>query len=440
MSQTAVEHYLKAFERLTPANDWLDGQRRSAFESFRQSGFPSKRDEDWKYTDVRPITKRNFILGAAADNTIDRAYVDGLGYKDLDCHELVFVNGRYSEELSRLGDLEEGLILQSLKQAMDSGNEKLQAHLNQDKVDKNGFIALNAAFVSDGVFIYVPDNVCVGKPVNLLFLSDKQEQSFVSHLRNIIVMGKQTKATVVENYIGVDDAEYFTNTLTVVDSDEGAILEHYKLQQESLASYHIGNLNAVLNRDSHLESHSISLGGSLVRNDIDSNLVGEGASIIMNGLYLASGKQHVDNHTVVNHSVPHTSSEEIYRGVLDGHARGVFNGKVIVHKDAQKTDARQSNANLLMSDNAEVDTKPELEIYANDVKCSHGATIGQLDESMLFYLRSRAISEEIARSLLTFAFAEEVIDRIKLAVVRKRLETAVVGRLPDTGVIQEFIK
>ena len=258
------------------------------------------------------------------------------------------------------------------------------------------------------------------------------------HPRNLVVMAEQSEATLIESYVGLDDADYFTNAVTEISLADNAILKHYKVQQESLNAYHIGSLNAWQGKNSQLESHSVSLGGALVRNDIHSQLDAEGANIVMNGLYMTSGRQHVDNHTRVDHLKPHTYSTENYRGVLNDRSRAVFNGKVVVHKQAQKIDAHQNNANLLLSDDAEIDTKPELEIYADDVKCSHGATVGQLDENMLFYLRSRAIDEETARSLLTYAFADEVISKIEFMPIRNRLEYLVVGQLPDAALIREF--
>ncbi len=284
----------------------------------------------------------------------------------------------------------------------------------------------------------MPANAVIEKPVNLLYLSGLNDQPFASHPRNLIILSENSQATIIESYIGLDDSDYFTNTVTEVCMKQNAHLQHYKIQQESMQGYHVGNLNIAQAQDSNVESHSISLGGALVRNDIHSCLEATGAEIMMNGLYMATGRQHVDNHTRVDHLKPNTRSHEIYRGVLNDHARGVFNGKVVVHKDAQKTDAVQSNANLLLSDNAEVDTKPELEIYADDVKCAHGATVGQLDQDMLFYLRSRSIDETTAKSLLTYAFAGEVIRKIKLDPVRKRLEYLVIGRLPEADLIREF--
>lgn len=440
MSQPAVDHYSREFAGLNPESPvWLSDLRKSAFEAFRSEGFPTTRHEDWKYTDVRPITRRMFTATVAKDG-FDRKYVEAAGFPDPACHELVFANGIHAREFSSLLQLPGGVVLQPLFEAIDGNEDLIAGIFKRSEPVKNPFVSLNTAFITDGAFLYIPDGVSLEQPVHLIFLAGSQEQPVAAHLRNLIIMGRNTRATVIETYIGVQDGEYFTNTVTEFVAGEGAVLEHYKLQQESLHGYHVANMNILQHRDSRVESHSISLGGALVRNDIKCQLTAEGAGIDLNGLYLAGGRQHIDNHTRIDHLKPNTSSREHYRGVLDGRARGVFNGKVVVHKDAQKTDAHQSNANLLLSDNAEVDTKPELEIYADDVKCSHGATVGQLDESMLFYLRSRAIDEETARSLLTFAFADEVISHIKLDAVRKRLESVVVGKLPDTDVIKEFMQ
>jgi len=441
MNQAAVERYAKEFDCLQlNSSDWLRAQRQSAIEALRLSGFPNTRQEDWKYTDIRPITKRNFVAFDNNKRIIDPHLVDCARYKDMESYELVFINGKFSTSLSNVDDLAAEIIIKPLADALSLNREIVEQYINRNaEVGKNGFVALNTAFSTDGAFVYVPDNNELERPVNLIFISDKQQTAFVSHIRNLIVLGKHSNASVVETYIGVDDAEYFTNTVTEVVTCTGAKLDHYKLQQESLRSYHIGSLNIHQKENSRFESHSISLGGSLVRNDIDCNMAESGSEITMNGLYIVNGRQHVDNHTCVNHSKPHTSSEEYYRGVLDGYARGVFNGKVIIHKQAQKTNAHQSNNNLLMSDTAEVDTKPELEIYADDVKCSHGVTIGQLNENMLFYLRSRAIEEKTARGLLTFAFADDVIKKIKLTPIRNRLESIVVSKLPDTDLIKDFL-
>jgi Fe-S cluster assembly protein SufD len=441
MTQAAVDHFLSEHVHFqSNSESWLKQQRQSYIDVFGKSGFPTTRHEAWKYTDVRPLLKRNFTIADNASVEIDEKNLDDIRFNELESHELVFVNGIYSAALSKNQNLEKGSTICSLANVSDEAQKLAEAYINKfARPDKHAFSALNAAFASDGAFIHVADNVELEHAIHLLFINTNESASFISHPRNVIVLGDNARATVIESYVGLNEGEYCTNTVTEVLTGNASVLEHYKLQQESSLSYHIGYLHAQCQKDSRLESHSFSLGGALVRNDIDGYLVESGAHIVLNGLYIGGANQHIDNHTRVDHCMPHTTSEETYRGVLDGKSRAVFNGKVVVYKDAQKTDAQQSNANLLLSDDAEIDTKPELEIYADDVKCSHGATVGQLDEHMLFYLRSRAIDESTARSLLTFAFADEVIRRIKFSPIRERLEQKVVGRLPDAALIEEFM-
>ena len=442
MSETAVQHFLAEYRRSGPVADpsWLAEQRQAAVAAFSRSGFPTLRHEEWKYTDLRPLTRREFVLPETAEAGPDQALADAVRFPDLDCFELVFHNGRLLPEHSRLGGLPAGTIIKPLADALRENPELLQPHLNRIlDTDKNAFTALNTAFMTGGALVHIPAGVTVARPLHLAFLSGAAGGTTVTHPRNLIVMGANARAQLVESFSGDDEAEYLTNSATELLLERGAQLTHYKIQQEGAAAYHVGNIRVSQRRDSRFESHSISLGGTLVRNDIDVRLEERGAQVLLNGLYLAGRRQHIDNHTRIDHLCPHTRSEQNYRGVLDGRARGVFNGKIVVHQDAQKTDARQSNANLLLSDEAEVDTKPELEIYADDVKCSHGASIGRLDEKMLFYLRSRAIDKDVARSLLTFAFADDVISRIELKPVRARLERLTVGRLPDAGLIREFM-
>lgn len=421
---------------------WLAAHRQCAFDQFQENGFPTRRHENWKYTDVTPITKTGFVLanaeyGSAGHNFVEQRELDALRFDQKNTHELVFINGQFSSEHSNIGVLADNVIIGSLRAALTDTPALLEPRLNQCiNSEDHIFAALNTALFSDGAFVYVPDNVVIEEPIVIYFISSNSEQMLTTTPRNLIVLGKHAQANVIESFHGLKDVVNFTNTITEIETDDGAILEHYKVQQENTDSFHIGGTHIKQHRNSCVESHSISLGGAIVRNDIVTELAGEGAEIILNGLYMGDGRQHVDNHTLVHHAKPHTRSNEYYRGVLDGHAHGVFNGKVIVHKDAQKTDAAQSNANLLLSDHAEIDTKPELEIYANDVKCSHGATVGQLDKNMLFYIRSRGIDEETAKSLLTFAFVDDVIRRIKFAPVREQLEVSVGGRLPDADLIK----
>ena len=442
MSET-IQHYLADFKQLQniKKDDWFSKQRQSAFNIFQESGFPNTRQENWKYTDVKPIAKNLFSNIANSNVVINDDEIDAILFKDLECIELVFVNGVYANKYSNIKDLPGNPTIKNMANALLSDKDFLEKHLTQYvNNDSNSFTALNTAFIQDGVYINIPPNLVLEKPINITYVSKNNSNIFATHPRNLILIGENSKATIIENYIGVDNTNYFTNAVTETSLSQGASLEHYKIQQESSNAFHIGNMNTSQNKDSRFESHSISIGGALVRNDINAQLNEEGAEIIMNGLYITDGTQHIDNHTRVDHLKPHTQSNQNYRGVLNGKSCGVFNGKVVVHPQAQKIEAYQNNANLLLSDDSEIDTKPELEIYADDVKCNHGATVGQLDKDMLFYLRSRAVDEETARSLLTYAFADEIISNINFQPIKNKLEHLIIGRLPDSSLIREYIQ
>lgn len=442
MSDSAVKHYIDELYRLQESlpGDKLSLIREAAMGQFQARGFPTTRQENWKYTDVKPIARSAFGIAEPKPAAGYEKQLELARLGELESHELVFINGRFSAEQSRIQELPQGVILEDMPSALNNHSELVDSLMSNTTLNdrSNPFNILNTAFIHDGVLIHVPDDCSIDKPINLIYLSGFSDNEFSAHPRNLIFLGNGARLTVIENYVGAKDSQYFINTVTDAVLASNATLTHYKLQQESVESYHIGNFNIYQGRDSQVNSHSISLGGSLVRNDIKVQLDAEGAGVLLNGLYMANGKQHIDNHTLINHLQPHTNSKEHYRGVLNDRGRGVFNGKVVVHKDAQKTDAAQSNANLLLSDQAEIDTKPELEIYADDVKCSHGSTVGQLDKDMMFYLRSRAIDEDTAKSILTYAFAEEVINRIEIEQIRHYLEYQVIGRLPDAELIKEF--
>ena len=404
---------------------WLQQYRASAFAQFQASGFPTRKDEHWKYTDTSTITQSDFVIADAGSPASHQAVPEQSRYQNIDCHELVFINGHYSAERSRVGQLPSGVTLGNFKQWLKTNPGLLESNLNQCvDLKQHVFASLNTAFFTDGGCIYLPDHTVLEKPIILFFASLAPE---ITQPRNLIILGKHAKATIIEHYMGTEGKASFTNAVTEIITHDGAALDYYKVQQEH--SFHISGTHANQYRDSRIESYAVTVGGALVRNDTTINLLAEGAAVTMHGLYLGNDRQHIDNHTLINHAKPHTYSAENYRGVLDDHARGVFNGKVMVHKDAQKIEAAQSNANLLLSDNAEIDTKPELEIYANDVKCSHGATVGQLDKNALFYLRARGLDQVTAQNILIYAFAEDVISRIKFMPIRKQLEHIMVGRL-----------
>jgi Fe-S cluster assembly protein SufD len=290
-------------------------------------------------------------------------------------------------------------------------------------------VALNTAFAEDGALIEIPRGLVVEEPIHLLFVSTPGTEPAVSHPRNLILAGRESQATIIEAYVGLGDGVYFTNAVSEIVTAEGAVIDHYKLQGESEKAFHVATVQGLQERSSSLNSHNLSFGAALTRNDVNSVLDAEGAECTLNGLFVVAGRQHVDNHTTLDHAKPHCNSHELYKGILDGQAVGVFNGKIMVRKEAQKTNAIQSNKNLLLSEGAVINTKPQLEIYADDVRCTHGATVGQLDRDALFYMQTRGIAREAARDLLTYAFAGDLFDRVNVATVRNRLDEALYSKL-----------
>ncbi|TXF12484.1 Fe-S cluster assembly protein SufD [Pelomicrobium methylotrophicum] len=415
---------------------WVRKAREQALERFRALGFPTLRDEDWKYTSVALIEKRHFAPTAGTPEAAPEEVLAAHRFPDLDADVLVFVGGRFAPQLSRLGRLPEGAMVCSLAELLERGAEPLVPYFGSE-APAGPFAAMNTAFASDGAFVHLRRGVKLPRPLHLLFIATGGERA--AHLRHLVLAEEGAEAVVIEHYVGVAGAVAFTNTLTQISVGPGAAVEHVKLQQEDGKTVHMAGIHAEQRRDSRFVSHSMALGAQLARNDITVTLNAEGCEATLNGLYLVGGRQHVDHHTRIDHAKPHGTSREYYRGVLDGAARGVFNGRVVVHPGAQKTDAEQTNNNLVLSRDAEVDTKPQLEIYADDVKCAHGATVGQLDADMLFYLRSRGLGEVAARNLLTYAFANDVINRIGLKPLRIRLEEFVIGRLPEGESIRELV-
>ena len=444
------ERFLADFARLAPTLPgarvpWLKRLRQRALERFAQSGFPTTRDEEWKYTNVAAIEKRGFRVAwydresappAGLDALFSRRPGEGRGPSwEFPGHRLVFVNGRYAPALSDVDRLPAGVTLESLADALERAPDSLQSALT-DESEQTVFGALNTAFMTDGVYIDLPRDTTVEEPIHLFFVATRADAAI--HPRNVIIAGDRAQVTVIEHYAGADGTTYLTNAVTQLLAATGASVEHYKLQEEALASYHIAGIHAAQAHGSRLASHSIALGAAIARNDITTTFDGERCEASLNGLYLVRGRQHVDHHTRIDHFKPDGVSREYYRGLLDGASRGVFNGKVVVHPQAQRSDARQVNHNLLLSKDAEIDTKPQLEIYADDVRCTHGAAVGQLDEAQLFYLRSRGIEEATARSLLIYAFAREVIERIRVDSLRAALEQTLLARLPESERIREL--
>jgi len=412
--------------------------RRRGGERFAELGFPHIKQEEWRFTNVAPIARRE--LYRPAEHAVDPAALETWLFGSAVAH-LVFVDGHFAPELSNTERLPEGTVLTGLGKALAEHGDLIEAHLGRHaKFAEHPFVALNTAFIADGAFLHVPRGTVIEEPIHVLFYSTgtaDDGRTPATFPRNLFVSGETSQATVVETYAGPEGAEYFNCPVTEVVCQQGAVLDHYKMQQESRDAFHMATFQLRQERDSNYSLHSISLGGALVRNDVNTNLEGEGCESTLNGLYLVKGDQFVDHHMRVEHVEPHCHSFELFKGILEERAKAVFNGRIYVHQKAQKTDAKQSNQNLLLSDRALVSSNPQLEIFADDVKCTHGSTVGQLDDEAVFYLRSRGIGIEAARSLLIYAFASDIVGRIKVPELRKDLEEFLFTRLPKGEVVRQ---
>lgn len=425
-------NYQSAFRSvrdLSPTVPWLELVRNSAMDRFEQLGFPTIHDENWKYTNLAPLAKQSFAPAKRSEKlALD---VSRFVYPETKTAHLVVVNGFFSEELSDKTGLENVVAIDLLTAVSDARYNKIaRAYLARNAgYHNNGLAALNTAFVQSGLFLLIPKNVKVETPVQVTFLTDPAQADTASFPRLLVVAEEHSSATLIESFVSIRDEQYFTDAVAEIVVKEGARLEHYRVQQESDKSFHTSLTSAELGRSSSYDTTSINLGGRLSRHDISVVMDNEGAECWVDGLYLVGADQHTDTHSVIDHQQPHCNSHQLYKGILDGNARAVFNGKIFVREGAQKTDAMQTNKNLLLSPQARVDTKPQLEIYADDVKCAHGAAVGQLDQEELFYLLARGINTELARSLLTYGFAEEVIGKIKVESIRHQLDEIVLRQL-----------
>jgi len=443
MTEATKDFYLAnfaQFERKVADNGqaWTQPLRKAAITRFAELGFPTTHDEEWKYTNVAPITRIPFQHAKRPAHGLAIEALAAATIPGLVAAQLVYVDGYFVPELSALPALPKGVEVGSLAQALATRPSGLEAHLARyASFEEEAFVALNTAFMQDGAYVYVPRGCVVDVPIHLVFLSLPHGDATVSHPRNLLVFGESTQATVIESYIGLGQDVYFTNAVTECVLGQNATVEHCRLESESASAFHIATLQIQQARSSNCVSHAIAVGGALARHDINVVLDGEGGENTLNGLFMATAQQHIDNHTRIDHVRPHCTSRELYKGILDGKSRGVFNGKVVVHKDAQLTDAMQTNKNLLLSQDASIDTKPQLEIFNNDVKCSHGSTIGRLDANSLFYLRTRGIEETDARRLLTYAFASELVARITIEPLRTMLNGRVLTWLPQSQRVKE---
>ena len=448
VAEAGLHSYVAEIERAGAAwsghePSWLTRRREQASERFQALGFPSTSEEEWRFTNVAPIARTGFTLPAEPHRSVAQSFVTPFSLSTLASAELVFVNGRYAAGLSILRTLPRGIRVEPLASALVSHPDQVEPYLTCIAgFGRQAFTALNTALFADGAFVHVPANVTLDAPIHVLFISTGRgdEVPTMSHPRLLVVTGESSHVPIIESYVGASDhasprrdGVYFTNAVTEVIVGDNASVEHYKLQQETADASHIATMHVIGRRNARFQSHSLSFGGSLVRNDVIAVLDGEGIDCTLNGLYLADDRQLVDTHTTIDHAKPHCGSREIYKGILAGHARAVFNGKIIVRPDAQKTDAKQTNKALLLSEDAQINTKPQLEIFANDVKCTHGAAVGQMDDEAIFYLRARGLGRAEARNLLIHAFASDVLNRMPLEPLRTRAEAALLQQLPNEG-------
>jgi Fe-S cluster assembly protein SufD len=406
--------------------------RREAFTRFEKVGMPTLRHEDWKYTDIRPLREGNYIaLGGHEPIAPKGIKLSDLPFPILSTHIAVFLDGKFDPDLSSLGALPPGVTCSTFADLLQRDSDEVVPFLNQFDT---AFPALNCALVEDGMLVQVSAGVCISEPIQALYVNTVSPGARLNSARLIISASANSEVTIIESHASFEGSTNATNALTQIDAQVGASVSHYRVQIDNASCHHIGNVFATVSNDATVNTYSFAFGGAITRIDVNADLIGHGAHVTMNGLFMVNDGQHIDHHTRVRHRVGNTTSSENYKGIADGNGRGVFNGKILVEQDAQKIEALQSSKNLLLSDNAEIDTKPELEIYADDVKCAHGATVGQLDEDSFFYLRSRGIDEQTARSILTFAFAADIAASITVAPLREWLEKIITTRTHATGI------
>jgi Fe-S cluster assembly protein SufD len=410
---------------------WIAALRREALGHFEASGLPGRRREEWRYTNVEPIARGGYAPAEPGHASLDRGELQQVAFPVFACSLFVFVNGRFEPELSsRVGSGE--LRVESLARALQQ-EPGLGESLGLVDTKAHPFAALNTAFLEDGACLRVPEGANVAQPFHLVFVSMPNGRPTLTQPRVLVCAERGSRACVIQDHVTIGEGAGFTNAVAEIRLAQGAALDFVLLQRENEQHHHVSSLVCQQERDSRLSAHTLTLGGSLVRNDLATVFGGEGAEARLDGLFVGAGEQLIDNHTLVDHAVPHCTSDELYKGILGGRARGVFRGRVLVRPDAQKTDARQSNPNVLLGDGAEIDTKPQLEIHADDVRCSHGASIGRLDPEALFYLRARGIEAGAARELLTRGFAAQILERLPSKALAESVSEILVERLTGAG-------
>ncbi len=433
----STDSYLQGYKQLITSENssakFAENTREEAINNFVKLGFPTLRDEDWRFTNIVPIVKSQYSISTDVTTKLENIDINRYLIHGLDSHLMVFVDGVYSAELSSINDTDDNILIKPISIALSDNTDIVEKHLfSCADIKLEAFTALNTAYFTDGAFVYVPSNTELDKTVEVLYISANPVSSMNSP-RNLIVVEKSSKAQVIEHYVSLSDSVYLSNTVSEVIIGENSTVDHYLIEQDSKKAYNISSLEVKQSANSNLNSHSFLLGGAIVRNNIHPVLCGQGCNSNINGLFLPSGRQHIDNFMKVEHASPHCDSRQVYNGILADKSKGVFHGRIIVHEDAQKTDAKQTNRNLLLSDTAKIDTKPQLEIYADDVKCTHGATIGQMDKDSLFYLRSRGIEQKLAKAIMLRAFASQNIEDIGDEVIKSYVEKQVDNWFSEIG-------
>ena len=431
MTQVAdlLKSATKSIASLVSGTHWIDHVRAAGNARFEAVGYPSRKSEEWRFTNVDPIAKTSFKAAPKVGGTSVAELVNTSRFNAAATVEMVFVNGHYSQELSTTAKLPAGVQVLSLADAIAGNVSAVREHLSKHAVvDGNPFVAQNTGAIADGAVLLFPKNSTVPGVIHLLFVTADSAEPIVTYPRVLVVAEDNVEATFVESYVGAGTSAYLTNAVTEIVAGNDCRLDHCKLNQESNSAYHIATLSAWLGRGAQLVTHSATLGGKLTRNEVNVSLNGEGADATLNGLVLLDGTRHCDNHTLLDHAAAHCPSHELYKHVLDDSSTGVFKGKILVREDSQKTDSKQTSKTLLLSDDAMMNSMPALEIYADDVKCTHGSTTGPMDEEQVFYLRSRGVAEQTARHLMTYAFAADITRRIRVEPVRARIENFMAAR------------
>lgn len=433
-----LQQYISHFDQF---ENLLNGQkssplhqlRRKAFDRFLSVGFPDRRQEEWRFTNINPLLEAKFQPKfSVSKRKLAVADIQSFLYNDLSATQLVFIDGHLDPQLSRKAGIENKMIITSLSQISNwQDSDIFSVFMDYETYNEDVFTALNTAFLLDGAVIKVNDNTVIERPVHLLHITTDEHPELITYPRNMIFIGKNSQATIVESYFSMGSNRHFTNAVTEIHVSENGNINHIRLQNENTSAFHMGNVYVDQKAYSHYFSSSVTFGAAISRINISTRLDGQGCEANLNGLYMGHGNQLIDNHTFIDHVNPHCNSHESYQGILTDQAHGVFSGKIMVRPDAQKTDAKQSNNCLLLSDEAQINSKPMLEIYADDVRCTHGATVGQLNEEAIFYLRSRGITEQRAKNLLTYAFAEQVIEGIAIKEVREYVDKILLARLSE---------